>query len=102
MNKQYYVKDNKFMLKQKCKNDERPKPFTQCEFGADPTKLITIHNRFSDETCQQSGMLPAFAGAIYDTVIGAEQTEDWNLFNKGREWFQKNFINEYYTLLDQL
>ena len=45
-------------------------------------------------------MLPAFAVAIYDTVIGAERTEDWNLFNKGREWFQKNFIDEYYILLD--
>jgi hypothetical protein len=100
MNKQYYVKDNKFIIKYKGKNYEIPKPFTNCYFGADPTKLMTIHNRFSDETFQQSCMLPAFAVAIYDTVIGAEQTEDWNLFNKGREWFQKNFIDEYYTLLD--
>ena len=77
-----------------------PEPFTKCFFGKDPTKEMTIFNRFSDETFSQSCKLPAFAVAIYDTVIGAERTEDWNLFNKGREWFQKNFIDEYYTLLD--
>ena len=77
-----------------------PKPFDQCFFGAEPTKEITVHNRFSDETFTQSCKLPAFAVAIYDTIIGAERTQDWNLMNKGREWFQKNFIEEYYTLLD--
>ena len=77
-----------------------PKPFDQCFFGSEPTKLMTIHNRFSDETFTQSCKLPAFAVAIYDTIIGAERTQDWNLMNKGREWFQKNFIDEYYTLLD--
>ena len=77
-----------------------PKPFDQCFMGAEPTKLMTIYNRFSDETFTQSCKLPAFAVAIYDTIIGAERTQDWNLMNKGREWFQKNFIEEYYTLLD--
>jgi len=77
-----------------------PKPFDQCFMGAEPTKLMTIYNRFSDETFTQSCKLPAFAVAIYDTIIGAERTQDWNLMNKGREWFQKNFIDEYYTLLD--
>ena len=100
MNKQHYVKDNKFIIRYKGKEYVIPKPFTKCYFGADPTKLMTIHNRFSDETFTQSCKLPAFAVAIYDTVIGAERTEDWNLFNKGREWFQKNFIDEYYILLD--
>jgi len=77
-----------------------PKPFDQCYFGTDPTKMMTIMNRFSDETFQSSAKLPAFAVAIYDTIIGAERTEDWTLFNKGRLWFQKNFIKEYYVLLD--
>ena len=100
MNKQHYVKDNKFIIKYKGKEYVIPKPFDQCFFGKDPTKEMTIFNRFSDETFSQSAKLPAFAVAIYDTVIGAERTEDWNLFNKGREWFQKNFIDEYYILLD--
>ena len=48
-----------------------PKPFDKCFFGAEPTKMMTIHNRFSDETFTQSCKLPAFAVAIYDTTIGA-------------------------------
>jgi hypothetical protein len=82
MNIQYKGKDYKI-----------PEPFTKCYFGADPAKEMTIHNRFSDETFQQSARIPAFAVAIYDTIIGAEASEDWNLMNKGREWFQKNFVD---------
>ena len=89
MNIQYKGKDYKI-----------PKPFDKCFFGADPTKEMTIHNRFSDETFTQSCKLPAFAVAIYDTIIGAERTEDYALMQKGLTWFQKNFTEEYYTLLD--
>ena len=77
-----------------------PKPFDQCYFGADPTHELTIMNRFSDEDSQHYAKLPAFAVAIYDTIIGAEQTEDYDLMQKGLTWFQKNFTDEYYTLLD--
>ena len=77
-----------------------PKPFDQCFFGAEPTKVMTIGNRFNDEGSQQYAKLPAFAVAIYDTIIGAERTEDWDLMQKGITWFQKNFTDEYYTLLD--
>jgi hypothetical protein len=44
--------------------------------------------------------LPAFAVAIYDTIIGAEASEDFKLMQKGITWFQKNFTDEYYILLD--
>ncbi len=78
-----------------------PKPFDQCYFGADPTKMMTIGNRFNDESgAGQYAQLPAFAVAIYDTIIGAERTEDWDLMQKGITWFQKNFTDEYYVLLD--
>ena len=77
-----------------------PAPFDQCFFGAEPTKVMTIGNRFNDENHQQYAKLPAFAVAIYATIIGAEQTEDYTLMQKGLTWFQKNFTNEYYTLLD--
>ena len=77
-----------------------PKPFDQCYFGAEPTKVMTIGNRFNDEDYQQYAKLPAFAVAIYDTIIGAERTEDYTLMQKGITWFQKNFTDEYYTLLD--
>ena len=82
------------------KTYEIPKPFDQCYFGAEPTKLMTIVNRFNDESNQQFAKLPTFAVAIYDTIIGAEQTEDYDLMQKGITWFQKNFTNEYYALLD--
>ena len=82
------------------KTYEIPKPFDQCFFGTQPTKVMTIHNRFNDEYHQQSAKLPAFAVAIYDTIIGAEQTEDYTLMQKGLTWFQKNFVKEYYALLD--
>ncbi len=75
-----------------------PKPFNQCYFGSEPTREMTIFNRFSNN--QQSAKLPAFAVAIYDTIIGAERVEDYNLMQKGLTWFQKNFTDEYYTLLD--
>ena len=77
-----------------------PKPFNQCYFGSEPTKVMTIGNRFNDKDHQQYAKLPAFAVAIYDTIIGAELIENYNLMNKGREWFQKNFTDQYYTLLD--
>ena len=77
-----------------------PKPFDQCFFGSNPQKEMTIHNRFNDENHQVSAKLPAFAVAIYDTIIGAERVEDYNLMQQGLTWFQKNFTNEYYTLLD--
>ena len=77
-----------------------PKPFDQCYFGAEPTKVMTIGNRFNDEDSQQYAKLPAFAVAIYDTIIGAEQTEDWDLMQKGLDWFSRNFTKQYMTLLD--
>ena len=77
-----------------------PKPFNECYFGSEPTKEITIGNRFNDSEHQQYAKLPTFAVAIYDTIIGAERVEDYTLMQKGLTWFQKNFTNEYYTLLD--
>ena len=73
-----------------------PKPFNECYFGKEPTKEVTLTNRFSGE----SATVPAFAVAIYDTIIGAEQTQNYDLMQKGLTWFQKNFIKQYYTLLD--
>ena len=73
-----------------------PKPFNECYFGKEPTKEITLSNRFSGQTAT----VPAFAVAIYDTIIGAERIQDYTLMQKGLTWFQKNFIKQYYTLLD--
>ena len=77
-----------------------PKPFDKCFFCSNPTKEMTIHNRFNDEYCQQSAKLPAFAVAIYDTIIGCEATEDYDTMQKGLDWFSRNFTKEYMALLD--
>ena len=77
-----------------------PKPFDQCFFGSNPLKEMTIHNRFNDENHQQSAKLPAFAVAIYDTIIGSEMSEDFDTMQKGLTWFQKNFPTAYMNLLD--
>ena len=73
-----------------------PKPFDECYFGKEPTKEITISNRFSGE----SATVPAFAVAIYDTIIGAERIQDYTLMQKGLDWFSRNFTKQYMTLLD--
>ena len=73
-----------------------PKPFNECFFGKEPTKEVTLTNRFSGE----SATVPAFAVAIYDTIIGAEQTQNYDLMQKGLDWFSRNFTKQYMTLLD--
>ena len=100
MNKQHYIKDNKFIINYKDKEYIIPKPFSNCFFGSNPLKEMTIHNRFNDEYCQQSAKLPAFAVAIYYTIIGSEMSEDYDTMQKGITWFQKNFPDAYFKLLD--
>ena len=73
-----------------------PKPFDECYFGKEPTKELTISNRFSGQTA----VVPAFAVAIYDTIIGAECIQDYTLMQKGLDWFSRNFTKQYMTLLD--
>jgi|TARA_B110000046_G_scaffold15977_1_gene15362 hypothetical protein len=57
---------------------------------------IIVKNKFSNE----SALLPWFAVAVYDTIIGAEQAEDYDTMRKGLDWFQKYFTKQYYVLLD--
>ena len=39
-----------------------------------PEKEVKIANRFSGQECT----MPGYAAAVYDTIIGAEQFEDWD------------------------
>ena len=69
-------------MKQITYNDKTyniPKQFNECFFGKEPTKEMTLTNRFSGETTT----VPAFAVAIYDTIIGAEQTQNYDLMQTG-------------------
>tara|TARA_R100000406_G_scaffold65947_1_gene46566 strand:- start:122 stop:427 length:306 start_codon:yes stop_codon:yes gene_type:complete len=70
------------------------------------TELETVTNPLSG----QKAILPAFAVAVLDVIKGSEVLLSGNpgplaaeierSFNKGREFFQKYFTEEYYTLLD--
>ena len=57
---------------------------------------IIVKNRFSNEPA----LLPWFAVAVYDVIMGSEQAEDYKTMRKGTTWFQKYFTKQYYTLLD--
>ena len=77
-----------------------PTPFDKCFFGKEPTKMMTLPHRFNDKDHQVFVKLPAFAVAVYDTITGAELSQDYDLMQKGITWFQKNFTEEYMKLLD--
>ena len=73
----------------------------------DPKKaneLEEVTNWASGQKCK----IPKFAVAVYDVIKGSElfynngQFQMATIINQGRYWFQKYFIKEYYTLLDQI
>ena len=57
---------------------------------------IIVKNRFSGEPA----LLPWFAVAVYDTLMGAEQFGDYDTHRKGLDWFKKYFAAQYMVLLD--
>ena len=70
-------------------------PF-QVSLPEDPTAEEIVRNRFGGESCT----LPAFAGAVYDVIIGSEMFQDWKSQRKGLDWFIKYFPKQYMVLLD--
>ena len=73
-----------------------PKPFDECDFGKNPLEKISVANRFSGEKT----ILPNFAVAVYDVIMGSEVIQDDKTMRIGLDWFIKNFPNEYMVLLD--
>ena len=57
---------------------------------------IIVKNRFSGEPA----LLPWFAVAVYDAIIGSEQMGDFDTVRKGLDWFKKYFAKQYMVLLD--
>ena len=57
---------------------------------------IIVKNRFGGEPA----MLPWFAVAVYDAIIGSEQLGDYDTVRKGLDWFKKYFVKQYMVLLD--
>ena len=57
---------------------------------------IIVKNRFNGEPA----LLPWFAVAVYDVIIGSEQAEEYETVRKGLDWFRQYFAKEYMVLLD--
>ena len=59
-------------------------------------KQVTIANRFTGHECT----MPGYAAAVYDTIIGAEMVEQWDVVRAGLDWFKKYFATQYMVVLD--
>ena len=73
-----------------------PYQFNQSDFGKNPLEEISCANRFNGE----SVLLPRFAVAIYDVIMGSEVLQDDKTMRKGLDFFIKYFPKQYMVLLD--
>ena len=62
----------------------------------DGEKDIEIQNPFSG----QKATVPGYAAAVYDVIMGAQVTHDYDLVQKGCDWFSRKFPKQYMVLLD--
>ena len=61
-----------------------------------PEKSVEVKNRFSGEKTK----MPGYAASVYDTIIGAERFEAWDIVRAGLNWFRKYFPEQYMVVLD--
>ena len=71
-------------------------PFYGMDLDTDRGKMITIQNRFGGD----SVMVPWFAAAVYDVIMGSERLNQWEDHAKGLDWFGEHFPDAYMVLLD--
>ena len=60
------------------------------------TKPVEVANPYSGEKVT----LEPIAVAVYDCIKGAEMMEDYELMQKGLDWFSEHYPKEYMVLLD--
>lgn len=60
------------------------------------TKPVEVANPFSGEKT----ILQPTAVAVYDCIKGAEMMEDYDMVQKGIDWFIEHYPKEYGVLLD--
>ena len=60
------------------------------------TKPVEVENPFS----KQKVTLQPTAVAVYDCIKGAEMLEDYDMMQKGIDWFIEHYPKEYGVLLD--
>jgi hypothetical protein len=71
-------------------------PFEDADYDLDGEKDIELQNPFS----KQKATVPGYAAAVYDVIIGAQATNEYDLVRKGCDWFSRNFPKQYMVLLD--
>ena len=59
-------------------------------------KVVKIKNRFTGEETE----MPGYAASVYDTIIGAEQFEAYDIVRDGIDWFRQHFPKQYMVVLD--
>ena len=57
---------------------------------------VEVMNPFS----KQKVTLQPTAVAVYDCIKGAEMLEDFDMMQKGMDWFAEHYPDEYMVLLD--
>jgi hypothetical protein len=57
---------------------------------------VEVENPYSG----QKIMLEPIAVAVYDCIKGAEMLEDYDMMQKGMDWFAEHYPDEYMVLLD--
>ena len=71
-------------------------PFEDADYRLDGEADVTIQNPFSG----QKATVPGYAAAVYDVIMGAQVTNNYDLVEKGCDWFSRNFPKQYMVLLD--
>ena len=71
-------------------------PFEDADYRLDGEQDVTIQNPFSGEKTT----VPGYAAAVYDVIMGAQVTHNYDLVQKGCDWFSRNFPKQYMVLLD--
>lgn len=60
------------------------------------SEAVEVRNPFSGQSCK----LEPDAVAVYDVIMGASMTGNYQTVQKGLNWFRKHFPQEYMILLD--
>ena len=71
-------------------------PFKDANYTLDGDKDIEIQNKLSGE----KATVPGYAAAVYDVIMGAQVTHNYDMVEKGCDWFSRNFPKQYMVLLD--
>ena len=81
-------------LKESWQEKNRPMPFPDVEILDDEPQMI--QNPLSGASIE----LDPQEIAIYDVIMGANMTRDYDLVRKGSDWFRKHNPKAYMVLID--